>query len=81
MGGADLLTAFQVHVAKVFFGLKASHGYVAAGGRRAARVGPHRSTGPGHRPLRFHAGEVRRESQDITDPGVRTPWRRCRTGT
>jgi hypothetical protein len=30
--GADLLTTFQVHVATVFFGLKASQGYVVAGG-------------------------------------------------
>ena len=31
-GGADLLTTFQVHVARIFFGLKASEGYVVAGG-------------------------------------------------
>lgn len=32
MKGAHRLTTFQVHVAKVFFGLKASQGYVVAGG-------------------------------------------------
>lgn len=32
MEGAELLTTFQVHVAKVFFGLRASQGYVVAGG-------------------------------------------------
>lgn len=30
--GADLLTTFQVHVALIFFGLKASQGSVVAGG-------------------------------------------------
>jgi len=31
-GGADRLTAFQVQVARIFFGLKASQGYLVAGG-------------------------------------------------
>ncbi len=32
MEGAERLTTFQVHVAQVFFGLRASRGYVVAGG-------------------------------------------------
>jgi hypothetical protein len=32
MRGVDRLTTFQVHIARVFFGLKASDGYVVAGG-------------------------------------------------
>ena len=32
MGGGDHLTTFQVHIARIFFGLKASQGYVVAGG-------------------------------------------------
>lgn len=32
MGGLGLLTTLQVHVATIFFGLKASGGYVVAGG-------------------------------------------------
>lgn len=32
MEGADLLTTFQVRVARIFFGLKASEGFVVAGG-------------------------------------------------
>jgi hypothetical protein len=32
MEGAEFLTAFQVHVVRIFFGLKTSNGYVVAGG-------------------------------------------------
>ncbi len=32
MEGGDQLTSFQVHVARIFFGLKGSQGYVVAGG-------------------------------------------------
>ena len=32
MEGEDHLTTFQVHIARIFFGLKASQGYLVAGG-------------------------------------------------